>query len=293
MKRQPAGRRVCESGGAETPSDGTQRVAPLLYRAASDEPVPDSCEVAVEAQVTVAIESVGEFPLLCTPCDLDALAVGFAFSEGLISSIDDVRDCTHRPCDQRVLLRLVSPRDCPADEHLVATSSGAVSRQRNIQQALAGEFRCGNSFRAPLHILHAAMAQLRAGQEIFQRTGGTHAIALIDAGGQQIAIAEDVGRHNALDKAVGKCLLRSVAPAGKGAVLSGRVSVELVAKAARAGIELIIAVSAPTSLAVEAANRSNVTLCGFVRHTRATVYTHPQRIIGAPAQRQRHEHAPM
>ncbi|MCK5271787.1 MAG: formate dehydrogenase accessory sulfurtransferase FdhD, partial [Sedimentisphaerales bacterium] len=108
-------------------------------------------------------------------------------------------------------------------------------------------------------------------------TGGTHAVGLIRAG-EMIAVGEDIGRHNAFDKAVGKCLLQDIPTAGCVAVLSGRVSFEMAAKAARAGVELIAAVSAPTTLSVEVARQSNITLCGFVRGQEATVYCHSHRI---------------
>jgi FdhD protein len=94
-----------------------------------------------------------------------------------------------------------------------------------------------------------------------------------------ISFAEDIGRHNALDKAIGKLLLAGRKTAGLGAVLSGRVSLEMVSKSARAGIEVISAVSAPTSLGLEAATRCNITLCAFVRADRATVFANPERIL--------------
>ena len=93
-----------------------------------------------------------------------------------------------------------------------------------------------------------------------------------------LAMGEDIGRHNAFDKAIGICLLKRIPTAGTLAVLSGRVSFELAVKAARAGVELIAAVSAPTTLAIEVADNCNITLCGFVRGKDATVYCHPHRI---------------
>ena len=89
---------------------------------------------------------------------------------------------------------------------------------------------------------------------------------------------EDIGRHNALDKAIGKCLLMKLPTAGLGAVLSGRISLEMVSKCARAGIEMICAVSAPTSLALKAASQCGMSVIAFVRETRATIYTHPERV---------------
>jgi FdhD protein len=118
---------------------------------------------------------------------------------------------------------------------------------------------------------------LRQKQLLFQRTGGTHAAALF-RDNQILTVSEDLGRHNAFDKAIGSCLLNRVSTKGTVAILSGRVSFEMVVKAARAGIEIIAAVSAPSSLALEAAQRCQITLCGFVRGSEATIYTHPQRV---------------
>jgi FdhD protein len=114
---------------------------------------------------------------------------------------------------------------------------------------------------------------------MFEACGGTHAVGLFDAAGELVAHAEDTGRHNALDKAIGRCLRSGRSPAGLGAELSGRVSLEMVGKCVRAGIEMISAISAPTSLAIEVAERCGLTLCAFVRESRATVFTHPQRVI--------------
>jgi FdhD protein len=122
---------------------------------------------------------------------------------------------------------------------------------------------------------------MHARQRFFARTGGTHAAGIFKADGEMLAIGEDIGRHNAFDKAMGQCLLRGVSTAGHAAVLSGRVSVELVAKAARAGLELVAAISAPSSLAIELAERCRITLCGFVRENRATAYAQPHRIAAA------------
>ena len=98
--------------------------------------------------------------------------------------------------------------------------------------------------------------------------------------GPILACAEDAGRHNALDKAIGKCLLAGIPTAGRGVALTSRLSLEMVGKCARAGVELITAVSAPTSLAIDVARNCNITLCAFVRETRATVFTHPNRVVG-------------
>jgi FdhD protein len=149
-----------------------------------------------------------------------------------------------------------------------------------VERLLAGETTCADTLRVSPTVLRAVGQEMHGRQQLFSRTGGTHAAGIFNADGTLLAMAEDLGRHNALDKAIGKCLLRNLPLAGCGAMLSGRVSLELVAKALRAGLEIMAAVSAPSSVAIDAAERCNITLCGFVRGERATVYTHPRRIVG-------------
>jgi len=265
---------------ARVPDAGVRRVTPVRFSADGGPPVPDPCEVAAEELITVMIDGVGNFALLCTPCDVEALAIGFAFSEGLIASIDDVRACAYRPDQRYIALHLDSRLQGPTSRNLIVTSSCGLCGSRNIDRLLAGELTCGDQLRVQLPVLHAAVSAMQARQRFFTRTGGTHAAGIFTAAGDLLAIGEDIGRHNAFDKATGRCLLQGVPTAGHAAVLSGRVSVELVAKAARAGLELVAAISAPSSLAIEVAQRCHVTLCGFVREKRATVYAHPHRIVG-------------
>lgn len=230
--------------------------------------------------MTIMVANVGSFALLCTPCNVEALAVGFAFSEGMISSIADVIDCSYRPDQHVVGLRLEAPPQTGAGRNLIVTSSCGLCGSRNIDKLLAGDATSRDTLRVPAAVLRTVVEDMRARQVLFAQTGGTHAAGIFTAEGELIVLGEDIGRHNALDKAIGKCLMRELSLAGRGVALSGRVSLELVAKAARAGIEIIAAVSAPSSLSIQAAERCNITLCGFVRGERATVYTHPRRIEG-------------
>ncbi len=140
--------------------------------------------------------------------------------------------------------------------------------------------RVGDSLRLEAGLLRSVNDALRRSQSLFEISGGTHAAAIFDEQGEIVSFAEDTGRHNALDKALGKCLQDGIDTAGKGAALTSRLSLEMVSRCARAGIELITAVSAPTSMALDVAGKCNITLCAFVRETRATVFTHPTRVIG-------------
>ncbi len=133
----------------------------------------------------------------------------------------------------------------------------------------------------PAEVVLSLPAALRAAQPAFDATGGIHASALCDRDGRVRDVAEDVGRHNALDKIVGRALLEGRLPLDDALlVVSGRSSYELVQKALLAGVPLVAGVSAPSSLAVDLAQASGITLCGFVRGTSMNVYTHRQRITG-------------
>ncbi len=242
-------------------------------------------EVAVEAPVVIDVQDVGSYSLVCTPADTRALALGFAFTEGIIQGMADVvllSDCEEEPGVVR--MRLADARNArgPDRNLTVLTSCGICGSRQAVEAFLSAAPRVGDTLRMPAELLQGVFEEMRARQQLFARTGGTHAAAAFDAAGRIVAFAEDVGRHNALDKAIGKCLLADQKTAGCGVALSGRASFELIAKCARAGIELAAAVSAPTSLAVEAAERSGITLCGFVRGDRVTVYTHPHRMAPEP-----------
>lgn len=268
-----------ESPGADASDPPVLRVKPLRISTSGAPPMRDPGEVVIEQPLTITIADVGSFTVMCTPCNVEALAVGFAFSEGLIGDAADIVELACGLDPLTVTMRLDDVTGVVVRRNLIVTSSCGLCGQRSVDQILAGRDACGDTLRVSADTLAAMTREMQARQELFQRTGGTHAAGVFSSAGEMLACGEDIGRHNALDKAIGQCLLREQPLQGHGAVLSGRVSLELVAKAARAGIELIAAVSAPSSLALEAAERCNITLCGFVRGTRATVYTRPGRIM--------------
>ncbi|MBN2561364.1 MAG: formate dehydrogenase accessory sulfurtransferase FdhD [Phycisphaerae bacterium] len=265
---------------ADDTSEWVRAVDPLRVSASGAPPARDHCEVVVETLLTIMVEGAGSFAVMCTPCDAVALAIGFVFSEGMISGVDDVIKLSRRGDPPIIAMQLDSLEQVPSGRSLIVTSSCGLCGSRNIDKLMAGLTLAKSTLRVPNFVLCQVGRDARSRQALFTRTGATHAAAIFSADGEIIATGEDIGRHNALDKSIGKCLLNEQSLQQRGVMLSGRVSLELVAKCARAGIELIAAVSAPSSLAIQAAERCNITLCGFVRDDRATIYTHPRRIQG-------------
>lgn len=255
-------------------------------------------ERGVEASVRVAIEAPLELRVagdllavtLRTPGEDEELALGFLLSEGLIRDGRDVARVARcgppgAPPDPDVLDVLPAPGIAlpltPGHRRgtLVTGACGLCGRAA-LTDLLARVEPNRSDARIPRSVVAALPAALRAGQASFESTGGTHAAALAGADGRLLVVREDVGRHNAVDKALGQRLVAGFAPPlGHILVLSGRVGFELVQKAAVAEIPVVVAVSAPTSLALEAAARLGVTVVAFTRADGFTAYTHPERIV--------------
>ncbi len=232
-----------------------------------------------QAPVSVAIT-------MRTPGHEDELAAGVLRTEGLIVGPEVVGVEVASPADvaqpdDSVLVRLSRPFDAStvAERHFVATSSCGICGKASIDEVAV---RCDPIPPGPIvtpAVLLSLPDRLRAGQSAFERTGGLHAAALFTAAGELLALREDVGRHNALDKLVGSQLLAGRLPLHERLVMvSGRVSFEIVQKAAVAGAPVVAAVSAPSDLAVEAADRLGVTVVGFLRGQGFNVYSHPERV---------------
>jgi FdhD protein len=240
--------------------------------------------VVEEAPVTIDVEGVETYTLLCTPTDKRALTVGFLFTEGVVERMADInvlKECDDDPNTIRVRLAGGVPRIADAGRNLLIVSSCGACGSENLKERIQALPSVGDSFRIEAGLLRSVYDDLRKRQSLFEACGGTHAAAVFDEGGKIVTCAEDTGRHNALNKAIGKCLLDGSETSGRGVALTSRLSLEMVSMCARAGIELITAVSAPTSMAIDVARNCNITLCAFVRETRATVFTYPARVVGA------------
>lgn len=237
-------------------------------------------DVIVEQPLTIMIDRVGSFTVMCTPSDIEALAVGFMFSEGVINGIEEVIATYTKPeLPSAIGLEVQEPAKVAIGRNLIIASSCGMCGVRNIEKMFQNIPACESKLKVTSRLLIEVMKKLRSLQHVFELTGGSHGAAIFNGDGEIIAFAEDIGRHNALDKAIGKCLLAELALRNCGVAISGRVSLEIVTKAARAGIELIAAVSAVSSYAISAAEKWNITLCGFVRPDKTNVYTGPERII--------------
>jgi FdhD protein len=258
------------------------RGSELEYRAdrvVGEEPLEIRAAGPGQAPVAVAVT-------MRTPGFEDELAVGFLRTEGLIDGPEVLRIERGDPGemnqpDDRVTVHLAKDFDASvvAERHFVATASCGICGKASLDEIAIRSDPLPPGPVVQRSIILALPDLLRAAQRAFDETGGLHAAGLFSPAGELLAVHEDVGRHNALDKLVGSQVLAKAMPLHERILMvSGRVSFEIVQKAAVAGIPIVCAVSAPSDLAVEAADRLGVTLVGFLRGDGFNVYAHDERI---------------
>jgi FdhD protein len=221
---------------------------------------------------------------MCTPGHAEELAVGFLFTEGIITSprqVAGVHACGHGNAIRVDLQPGVAVDLARLERHFYTTSSCGVCGKTSVEAVRVRHDKRPSPDRpiVSAEVIRQLPATLRAAQPVFERTGGLHASALFDSDGNLLCLREDVGRHNALDKLIGHQFLAGRTPlADKVLLVSGRASFELVQKAAVAGIAILAAVGAPSSLAVDLAREHGMTLVGFVRPDRFNIYCGGDRI---------------
>ena len=221
---------------------------------------------------------------MCTPGHDEELAVGFLFTEGIITSKEDIVNCG--AAGNNIVIATLRPGISfdpkKIERHFYTSSSCGVCGKSSID-AVRNVFsneRVNDSIKISASVLTKLPDTLRKQQEVFEHTGGLHASALFDLNGNLLLTREDVGRHNALDKLIGASLNAGNIPLNNHILLlSGRASFELIQKAAMGGIKVVCAVGAPSSLAVELAKETDMTLVGFLRDGRFNIYCGEQRII--------------
>lgn len=231
--------------------------------------------VAVEEPLEIRVDGVPLVVTMRTPGHDEELALGFLYGEGLI---DGPRAAGPTEDFAANAVEVAGPltRD-PGQRRFYTTSSCGVCGKGALEEVAVHS--------APLtdgpRITRSLVADLpnRLEQPAFEHTGGVHATGLFERSGELLLTREDVGRHNAMDKVIGRALLDGIVPLGERILcVSGRLSFELVQKAAVAGAPLLVGVGAPSSLAVSLADDRGMTLCGFARRGNVNVYTHPERI---------------
>jgi FdhD protein len=293
------------------PSGPPGQVAAPVVRLDGDATRYEDDRLAAEEPLEIRLAAGGAERIVAvtmrTPGNDAELAAGFLYAEGVVADRRQIRrltDCLDDPdsgsaadaaggtaCENRLWVELVAegmPDLAPLERHFFATSACGVCGKAGLEAlAIGGRGPLPVEWTVDRRVLAALPDRLRAAQGLFAATGGLHAAALFTPDGELVAVREDVGRHNALDKLVGRAFLDGRLPLSRSIVLvSGRSSFEILQKCLAAEVPVVCSVSAPSSLAVDVARRFGITLVGFLRGERANVYSVPERVTGlspAPA----------
>ncbi|MGC8826607.1 MAG: formate dehydrogenase accessory sulfurtransferase FdhD [Anaerolineae bacterium] len=248
--------------------------------------------VVVEEPLQIQLNGRPAAVLMRTPGQEKELAVGYCVTEGLVTGFEAIGLVQH--CGSSApAAGSVDPLDVSRNAVNITTLDGLVaSRDSEVVRLVRsgcgradpGEIAelltpVGSALRVPAEVLGRLARGLSESQQAYRQGGGIHAAAIFDAAGNLAALSEDVGRHNAVDKAIGYCLLRRIPLEDKILYSTGRASYEMVTKAVRVGIPIAVSRSSATTLAIDLAERLNCTLVGYARAGRMTVYTHAWRII--------------
>jgi FdhD protein len=247
-------------------------------------------DVTREEPLEIQIGGASVAVVMRTPGNDEELVRGFLVTERVVeipAQIQRIRHCSTAPIPEAEgnVIQVVLSEDAPLDlarlkRNLFASSSCGICGKATIDNALATAAPIDDAITLDAAVLLTLPDALRASQNVFTQTGGLHAAGLFDERGMPLVVREDVGRHNAVDKVVGWAWERGISLEGRVLMVSGRVSYEIVQKALAARIPIIAAVSAPSSLAIELARAANVTLIGFLRAPRFSIYAGESRISG-------------
>lgn len=262
-------------------TDAMQSVSRLNWRDGAVESDAD-CVVA-EVPVALVYNGISHVVMMATPTHLEDLALGFSLSEGIIQSTSQMLDCELQRQERGLELQITVTNQCFAAlktrrRNLTGRTGCGLCGLESLDQAIPELPLLEGSQHIEHRALQAALADLDEAQTLKRHTGGVHGAAWCGVDGNIVLMREDVGRHNALDKMLG-ALWRGEQREPGFVLVTSRASYEMVAKVANCGIEILAAVSAPTSLAIEQAESCGLTLAGFVQPGRQVIYTHPGRIV--------------
>jgi len=252
----------------------------LIIRADNHQVAEQQDTVATEVPFSLLVNGENLVSLLCSPSELDAMAVGFLLSEGLLKEREALVSVDVDETTTTVSVRIKNlPEDWQTMFHRKSITSGC---GKGITFTDARRLDDSQPLRADLRVrissIVALLKEFRDISKLFKETGGVHSAALCDAD-RLLFFSEDIGRHNAVDKLIGKAFLNQVPLTDKMLFSSGRISGEIMTKVVRSRIPILVSRAAPTCMAVVAAEDHGVTLIGFARGRRMNIYTHPQRLL--------------
>ena len=238
--------------------------------------------VASEIRVALIYNGISHTVMMASPADLECFAIGFTLSERIVDKVTEIKSIDVEPNDKGVLIYIEITNRCfmalkDQRRNMAGRTGCGLCGVAQLEHAVKPTIRVKNNKTFNINLLPKVLEQLPRVQTMFNITGATHAAMSLSERGDIISSYEDIGRHIALDKLIGSYSKnKSITPTA--ILLTSRASFEMVQKSASANIEIIFAISAATSLAIELADKSNITLVGFCRNNRATIYTHPHRI---------------
>ncbi len=247
----------------------------INYRSfSSGEWSKSSTAVPQEMALTIYVESQELVTILCTPNKLNQLVLGFLYSEGIISDKSDV--AMMRVCEDDSLadVKLSKPGFNPPEKRTIASGCGGGTTFQTTLKSVESDLRI-----TPEEVL-SLMKQLNERAELYRHSGGVHTAALAD-NNSILIMAEDIGRHNTMDKIMGECLMTGVSTKDRLLVSTGRISSEMLSKAVRMGTPIMASRSSPTDRAISLAQELGITLIGYVRGNRLSVYSHEDRVHNA------------
>jgi len=232
-------------------------------------------ETIVEAPVSLTVNGQVWLSFMCTPVNLEALAVGFLYNEGIIESMEEVADA--RVCEHgdNVDVWLNHPAEQPANWRRTSGCTGGITAVDLLAKPNV-HFEMNRLMVQP-EAIGKLVELLFESQALYRETGGVHTSILSD-GEKVLLTAEDIGRHNTLDKIAGLCLMNHVSSENKILITTGRISSEMLQKAARLQVPILISRTSPSSLSIEMAERYGITLIGYARRDRFNIYSSGQRV---------------
>ena len=238
--------------------------------------------IAEEKPLHLFVNTTYWATILCSPSNLKEMAVGHLLSEGVVKSVEEIEEVTLKEAESSCTVKLIHGiniedrvRLSRLHQRVITSACGEGSPHQYVGKTP----RVESQLKVKAQVLFESVNQLNFKAEVFRRTGGVHVAAIYKADGSMVTLAEDVGRHNAVDKAIGMAALDKVVFGECFLALSGRMSGDVAFKAAKVGLPIVASIAAALSSGVDLAEKANLTIAGFVRGKRMNIYTFPERII--------------